>query len=110
METKVQRLIQWIRRKLGCASISDVRKIPGTNIETFRYNGYQVEVAVYCDRVVGSIYLKGQLLIKFYRFANPPAEDIVHSTVDHVLTNYKVRNYVREYVSKRLKEITNNTE
>ena len=110
METKVQRLIQWIRRKLGCASISDVRKIPGTNIEAFRYNGYQVEVAVYRDRVVASIYLRGQLLVKFYRFANPPSEDIVHNTAGHVLTSYKVRNYVRDYVSQRLKEITNKTE
>lgn len=83
-----------------------IKRIEGTNIETFKYDGYDVEIHIYSDRVCSAIYLKGRLLIKTYRFSSPEGVYVDAGTPERIWPSYKVRNYVMQYTAKRLKELT----
>lgn len=111
MASKIERGLSWIKQLLGRKREPSVivRRLEGTNIETFCFDGYDVEVHVYSDRVSASIYHQGLLLLKTYRFSNPLGEYVDSCSVSR-WPNYKVRNYVRNYLAKRLQEITENKE
>jgi hypothetical protein len=109
METKIQRLKNWLCRLLQCEQLTVspdpdkpvVTQIKGTNLEKFTYDGYQIECAVYADRVRISVYLKGNCLGRGWYFKE--GEEIeAHDVEITSIPNYKLRTYVREYAHNRL--------
>lgn len=103
METKVkERLIQRVLSSLRPEIHVTVRKLEGTNLEVFSYEGHDVEVSIYTDRVCASIYLAGQLKMRSCTFRDSDGD---HQEVDahpYMWPNYRVRNQVRTYVNQRL--------
>lgn len=112
MEAKVQGMITWLAQLFGREQVPTVtvKRLEGTNIEAFKYDGYDVEVSIYTDRVCAAVYHHGRQLIKIWHFATPDGEYIEHNHLNPLWPSYKIRHYVTRYVAKRLKEIVNSQE
>lgn len=108
METKIQRLRKWLCRLIcpkpkPLAPVIEVTRIVGTNKERIVYDGYDIEVEVYTDRIILSVFQNGKRLLKGWVFHKSDG----HFVVDNSLKfhpNYKLRHFLREYAEKRLNE------
>lgn len=75
-------------------------------LETFPYDGYDIEIKVHPDHGIQlSAYLKGRLCLSgwFYSANDWAWAPLSESYADHI-PNYQVRLYLQRYALKRLKK------
>jgi hypothetical protein len=110
-KSKVQRLRAWLCRLL-CAPPTQSRepavfRIVGTNRERFSHDGYDVELEVFTDRIIYSVYLKGHRILKGWVFHSSDNTFILDNAI-RFHPDYKLRQYLRDYAVKRLTELADN--
>lgn len=112
METKAQKLKRLLCKLLGCADLLPQSSAPAVfvngDLETFHYDGYDVEVYLYSDQLALQvrIYLKGtQVLVGNCQLGG--AVEWQHCGAHH--PSYKTRKYMQEYATRRLYKMKDKT-
>ena len=109
METKISgaRLKQWLCKLLGCEV--PIQSSPPVyrngNLETFQYDGYDMEVRLFPDQrsLRIRVHLKGNCVaVGDY----PHPGGVIHWHEDGLhYPSYKTRKYMQEYAKKRLTQM-----
>lgn len=110
METKVQKLKRWLCKLLGC-EVQAPKAVPAVytngDLETFHYDGYDVEVHLCPDQYALSmrVYLKGSCVLV--------GECVLGAATEWQYgthyPSYKTRKYMQEYATKRLYKMKDKT-
>lgn len=111
METKVrQKLKRWLCKLLGC-DVTASKTTPvvhkAGDLETFQYDGYDVEVYLFPETqsLKIQVYLKGSCVLSGDCRVKTPVEWIYGAHYP----SYRTRKYIQDYAEKRLTKLKDST-